>query len=261
MANTVVEGATELLIDTISALSTTSEGEYIVIGGWCPYLRNTSDIKHPGTLDVDLLFREGYREGALTRSINALRQKGFVASAKHPFQLLIEKQIGAERLIFNIDLLHPLMNETDKNMFVDQLDLDIPINDDERRVKKMKSIVQPNSVVLFEEGLFSPFTLSGIEFSLVDFTGMFITKMDSCQNRKRERDSFDIYLGFKSNQVDIEKLKSIASRNERVSKSLAKFTSFLEKDADLFNWNVSEFAQPPDASPATYIREPICAEI
>jgi hypothetical protein len=95
MANTVVEGATELLIDTISALSTTSEGEYIVIGGWCPYLRNTSDIKHPGTLDVDLLFREGYREGALTRSINALRQKGFVASAKHPFQLLIEKRFMA----------------------------------------------------------------------------------------------------------------------------------------------------------------------
>lgn len=261
MANTVVEGATELLIDTVSALSTAGESEYIVIGGWCPYLRNTSGIKHPGTLDVDLLFREGYREGALARSISALRQQGFVASAKHPFQLLLEKQVGSERLIFNVDLLHPRMNDTDKNMFVDQLDLDIPIDDDERRVKKMKSIVQPNSLVLFEENLFSPFALSGIEFNLVDFTGMFITKMDSCQKQKRERDSFDIYLGFRSKLVDLEKLKSIASRKERVAKSLTQFTGYLESSAEIFNRNVSEFAHPPDSSPAKYLREMLCAEI
>lgn len=103
----------------MSALSLAGEDEYIVIGGWCPYLRNTSGIKHPGTLDVDVLFKDGYQEGALARSINALRQKGFIASAKHGFQLLLEKQVGAERLIYNVDLLHPRMSDTDKDMFVD----------------------------------------------------------------------------------------------------------------------------------------------
>jgi hypothetical protein len=125
----------------------------------------------------------------------------------------------------------------------------------------MKSIVQPNSLVLFEENLFSPFALSGSEFNLVDFTGMFITKMDSCQKQKRERDSFDIYLGFKSKLVNLEKLKSIASRKERVAKSLVQFTGYLESSADLFNRNVSEFAHPTDSSPAKYLREMLCAEI
>lgn len=258
MANTVIEGAQELLMETVSALSAASEDQYIVIGGWCPYLRNTSSMKHPGTLDVDVLFKDGYQEGALARSINALRQRGFVPSAKHAFQLLIEKQIGAEQLIYNVDLLHPRMNDTDKNMFVDQLDLDIPIDADERRVKKMKSIVQPNSVVLFEENLFSPFPLSGMEFNLVDFTGMFITKMDSCQKQKRERDSFDIYIGFKSGLVDLQKLKAIKSKNDRVAKSLAKFIGFLRKSADEFNRNISKFSQPPDSSPAKYIQGILC---
>jgi hypothetical protein len=226
-----------------------------VIGGWCPYLRNTSGMKHPGTLDVDILFKEGYREGALSRSINALRQKGFVASAKHPFQLLLEKQVGAERLIYNVDLLHPRMNDHDHNMFVDQLDLDMPIDEDERRVKKMKSIVQPNSLVLFEENLFSLFSFSGVKFNLVDFTGMFITKMDSCQKQKRERDSFDIYIGFKSGLIDVQRLKSINLANDRVAKSLTKFMGFLLNSADEFDRNVSEFAQPPCSSPASYVHK------
>lgn len=260
MVNTVIEGAKELLVDTVSALSTVGKNEYIVIGGWCPYLRNTSGIKHPGTLDVDILFKEGYREGALARSVEALRQKGFVASAKHAFQLLLEKQIGTERLIFNVDLLHPRMSETDHNMFVDQLDLDIPIDEDELRVKKMQSIVQPNSAVLFDENLFSSFALSGVKFNLVDFTGMFITKMDSCQKQKRERDSFDIYIGFKSGLVDLQKLKSITSRNQRVSKSLAQLIEYLKRSPDQFNRNVSKFAQPPDSSPAKYLREMLCGE-
>jgi len=261
MANTVVEGSKELLIQTMLALSSSGENDYIVIGGWCPYLRNTSGITHPGTLDVDILFKDGFREGALARSIKVLRQNGFVASAKHSFQLLIEKQVGAERLIYNVDLLHPRMSDTDDAMFVDHLDLDIPIDEDERRGKKMMSIVQPNSVVLFEEKLFSPFSLSGVEFNLVDFTGMFITKMDSCQKQKRERDSFDIYIGFKSGLVDLQKLKSIKSTNDRVAKSFAKFMAFLCNSADQFNRNVSEFAQPPDASPAIFVRHLLCTEI
>lgn len=261
MANTVIEGANELLVETVSALSSAGENDYIVIGGWCPYLRNTSGIRHPGTLDVDILFKEGYHEGALKNAIDTLLNNGFVASAKHPFQLLLEKQIGSERLIYNVDLLHPRMSDTDKRMFVDQLDLDIPIDDDERRVKKMRSIVQPNSVVLFEESLFSPFNISGIEFNLVDFTGMFITKMDSCQKQKRERDSFDIYVGFKSELVDLHKLHSIKSKNDRVAKSLAQFMSFLTSHADEFNRNVFEFAQPPDASPASFIKSMLNAEI
>jgi hypothetical protein len=261
MANTLNEGAEELLIETVSALSVAGESDYIVIGGWCPYLRNTTDIKHPGTLDVDILFKHGHKEGTLKRSIEALLQNGFVPSAKHPFQLLLQKQVGNQRLIYNVDLLHPRMDDIDKNMFVDQLDLDVPIDEDERRVKKMKSIVQPSSVVLFDENLFSPYKLSGLEFNLVDFTGMFITKMDSCQKQKRERDSFDIYIGFKSELVSFQKLKSIVSKNERIDKSLNQFIDFLRTRSEEFDKNVAESMQPTDPSPANYLEKILCAEL
>lgn len=125
----------------------------------------------------------------------------------------------------------------------------------------MKSIVQPNSVVLFEENLYSPFLLSGVKFNLVDFTGMFITKMDSCRKQKRERDSFDIYVGFKSQLVDLKTLQAIKSRNNRVAKSLTKFIEFLQESADEFDRNVSEFVQPTESSPAKYVQEILCAEI
>jgi hypothetical protein len=254
MAKTVIEGATELLVETVDALSSVGENEYIIIGGWCPYLRNTSSITHPGTLDVDVLFKKGHIPGSLKAPIEALRRNGFVLSAKHSFQLLKEKQIGKERLIYNVDILHPLMSENHKGLYVDHLDLDIPLDDEERRVKRLQSIVQPNSAVLFDERLFSSFELRGVSINLVDFTGMFITKMDSCQKLKRDRDSFDIHLGFKSSLVDLEKLHSILLANERVAKSLTKFSEYLIEEPDQFNERVSSFMNLQEDS-AQFIRE------
>src|SRR5438105_6132889 len=128
MATTILDGAKELLLDATTAIEAAGIGDYIVIGGWCPYLRNRSKLVHPGTLDVDILFKEGHRAGALDSAIKSLRHKGFVASAKHSFQLLIAKTINDESLIYNIDLLHPRMSETDKGLFVDHLGLDIPFD-------------------------------------------------------------------------------------------------------------------------------------
>jgi hypothetical protein len=79
-------------------------------------------------------------------------------------------------------------------MFVDHLDLDVPLKGKETVI--MMSIVLPNSALLFDDSLFDKYTLDNFEFNLVDFTGMFLTKMESCQKQKRERDSFDIYLAF-----------------------------------------------------------------
>lgn len=261
MPKNVAEGATELLVTTVKSLSSAGEEDYIVIGGWCPYIRNTSGITHPGTLDVDLLFEKGDKSQALGAAITALRRNGFIPSAKHPFQLLLEMRVADEQLIYNVDLLHPNMGEESMRLFVDQLDLDIPLDDDERRVKKIQSIVQPSSRVLFEENLYSEVNYAGIEFNLVDFTGMFITKMDSCQKQKRERDSFDIYIGFKSMQVDVKQLKNIASKHSRVAKSLRQLCAYLESEGERFNNNVLQFTSPRDASPAAYIREILCSEL
>jgi hypothetical protein len=63
MVDSVFSGAQELLAETISALDEASVQDYLVIGGWCPYFRNRSGLVHPGTLDVDLLFKTEIESG------------------------------------------------------------------------------------------------------------------------------------------------------------------------------------------------------
>lgn len=234
----------------------------MVIGGWCPYLRNRSGIPHPGTLDVDILFKRGECEGSLRPAIDALRQAGFILSAKHSFQLLREKAVRGERLIYNVDLLHPSMNDTHPGTFADHLDLDVPLDEEERRVKKVTSIVLPNSAVLFQENLSSKFTEWGITFDLVDFTGMFITKMDSCQKQKRERDAFDLFVALKSDQIDFPAIARIRKGNSRVNKSLNLLSEYMENHGATFDENVAKFAagfMSPTESPADALQQAIRA--
>jgi hypothetical protein len=134
----IEDGAFALLKDTAITLSNFSELEYMVIGGWCPVLRNSSGIKHPGTLDVDILFRESYKSGHLQSVIKSFIDVGFMPSAKHPFQLLKSQEINGKRFIYNIDILHPNMTENSDQigMFVDHLELDVPLNNSEEKLKK-----------------------------------------------------------------------------------------------------------------------------
>lgn len=246
-----------MLSDVAIVLKCFPAVEYMVIGGWCPVFRNSTKIKHPGTLDVDLLFRDSYRSGAILEVIRALLDSGFRASAKHPFQLLKSQKINNEELVFNIDLLHPNMT-TDKSvtgMFVDHLELDVPLRKTGRELKSVKSIVLPNSSVLFSQGLYSTERIGGTDFKLISFDGMFISKMDSCQKQKRERDSFDIYLGFLGDDIDIERINSLSENDERIRDSLQKFRSFLKNNRDLFNNNVKMFSQEYEGSPASLVLE------
>lgn len=251
------DGAKNLLKETIVELSKFDGLEYIIIGGWCPFLRNSSEITHPGTLDVDILFREGYQSKSLEDVIVAFMEVGFIPSAKHPFQLLKKQQIQDKDFIFNIDLLHPNMtvDSEAKGMFIDHLDLDVPFRGEE--TAKMMSIVLPNSALLFDNALFDKYPLEGLEFNLVDFTGMFLTKMESCQKQKRERDSFDIYLAFLNDGVDIEKIKSIAKKNIHVKKALKGFKKFLTDKSNIFDSNINHFYKEYSKSPAKEILKKI----
>lgn len=257
MLNSIEDGSKALLKDAATVLSNFPDVQYIVIGGWCPALRNTTRFQHPGTLDVDLLFKDSYRNGSIERVVRSFLDTGFCPSAKHPFQLMKSQSIKGKDFIFNIDLLHPNMMD-DKNaigMFVDHLELDVPLNNTKIETKKVKSIVLSNSEVLFREMLFSRESIESIEFNLISFDGMFITKMDSCQKPKRERDSFDIYLGFLGDCIDVGRLRSLAEKDERISASLEKFKIFLNDNCSTFNNNVNMFSHEYDSLPATLILE------
>lgn len=255
MLNSVEDGARALLKDASAVLSQFTEIEHVVIGGWCPVIRNKSDIRHPGTLDVDILFRYSNQPGFLSEIIERLIQSGFDPSAKHPFQLLKKQEINGKNLIYNIDLLHPRMleNKNSVGLFVDHLELDIPLNNEERRLKKMCSVALPNSEVLFQKRMYTIETIDGQNLPLVSFEGMFVTKMDSCQKQKRERDSFDIYLAFINDGVNADSIRQLAIEDSRIGESLDVFKQHLRKKPDEFNKNVKHFWQSIEGSPAQYV--------
>lgn len=255
MLNSVEDGAKALLKDAAAALSEFPESEHVVIGGWCPVIRNKSNIRHPGTLDVDILFRYSNKPGFLSPIIEKLIKSGFDPSAKHPFQLLKKQIVNGKALIYNIDLLHPRMLE-DKDyvgLFVDHLELDIPLNNEEGRLKKMCSVALPNSDVLFQKNMYTVENIDGQSFPLVTFEGMFVTKMDSCQKQKRERDSFDIYLAFVNGGVNANAIRQLASEDNRIGESLNSFKSHLNNKENEFNKNVKHFGKGIEGSPAQYV--------
>lgn len=249
-----------MLKETADTLSDFNDLEYMVIGGWCPVLRNTSNVTHPGTLDVDILFKDSYRHGALEKVSEKLIDSGFMPSAKHPFQLLKPQDIGGKKILYNIDILHPGMldNKDQVGMFVDHLDLDIPLNEG-NKVKKVASIVLPNSAILFTEDLYDTYIENDLCFKLISFEGMLITKMDSCQKQKRERDSFDIYLAFLSNGINVNRIKNIANNDSRINDSLKSFKYFLKEKPNTFNTNISQFHTISKGSPAREILEKLNA--
>jgi hypothetical protein len=255
MLNSIEDGARALLKDTAEALQKFPDLQYMVIGGWCPVLRNQTTLVHPGTLDVDLLFRDSYISGSIKDVIEHFLAFGFVPSAKHPFQLMRTQNIRGKDFVFNIDLLHPKMQEDrlTAGMFVDHLDLDVPLSKAETEFKKMKSVVLPNSEVLFKYEMFTRESIDGTPFNLVTFDGMFATKMDSCQKQKRERDAFDIYLGFLGNSIDVASIREIAAADQRIAESLKKFQDHLKSGGSQFDRNVLEFAKVTESKPTQLI--------
>ena len=124
MLSSIEDGARSLLEDAAAVLSEFKESEHVIVGGWCPVYRNICGPKHPGTLDVDILFRESNNEGYLSGFMERLMDRGFYPSAKHSFQYLKVQEIAGKRFVYNIDLLHPRMTEDIKKhgMYVDHLE-------------------------------------------------------------------------------------------------------------------------------------------
>jgi hypothetical protein len=202
----VRSGAIALLIETVECVTGIGE-PFVVVGGWSPVLLNSHRIPHPGTIDVDLLFREGATENALQGVVEALLADGFLPSAKHRFQLLKVLNVGEHRLVYHVDLLHPTERISEKpaeaELFVDHIELKIPVELLSHESLRAKSIAAPHSGFIFPEKRFveervSVVDVDGVEYAtrvpVIDEVALVVSKSLSAATPKRPRDSFDIYL-------------------------------------------------------------------
>ena len=118
----ILDGAKGLLVETILAIEPTGL-EYVVVGGWSPFLRNKTSYSHPGTKDVDILFNDGDVVGKIDKAVESLLSKGFVISAKHDFQLFKKLHVQGKDVIYHVDLLHPQESSNSPELMVDHFDL------------------------------------------------------------------------------------------------------------------------------------------
>jgi len=260
MASSVVDGAKEVLFEAISTLIDVDRNcRYVVIGGWCPYLRKCNGYSHPGTFDVDILFEKAYEKYELSEYIIAMMSKEYYPSAKHSFQLLKKINVGAEGFIYNVDLLHPGMIKENPDLFVDHLDLDVFVDKFKGEKYKEKSIILPGSEIIFDEILFDMYELGGLKFNLLTYEGMFLTKTISCQKVKRERDCYDIFLGFKSGEISSEKIRTFCKKYSYINASVEDFIEYINNPENKFDEKVLRFSGGSKESASKYIIDNITA--
>lgn len=194
-SDNIQEGAKILLKDTAKILNENAVN-YIIVGGWSPYLLNSTEIKHPGTKDVDILFENAYKPEELKNIISKFIESGFILSAKHDFQLFKKIPVREFEFIYNIDILHPSETTWETEIFIDHIELDVPKDEFQDENFKMKSIMLPDSNFLFD-GHYSKYGLTDtIDINLMNELGCILTKSKSVNIPKRFRDSLDIFLAI-----------------------------------------------------------------
>jgi len=200
----IIKYAGELLHESVTKINALDKS-YCIVGGWIPYIQFPD--QHPGTKDVDILFHSGSKEEDLKEIIEHFLNDGYCISAKHDFQLLKKEEIGGRKYIFNIDLLHPILEKQDSDLFVDHLELELM--DTYERVKKMRSIALPYAKHFFTQGLVTKLDYKGEKIPVLDNTGFILSKFPSARKTKRPRDIFDIYLILSNDSGVYEKLNAL----------------------------------------------------
>ncbi|MEJ1401964.1 MAG: hypothetical protein RPU41_14790 [Candidatus Sedimenticola sp. (ex Thyasira tokunagai)] len=249
--NDILDGSKGLLVESISAIESTGL-EYLVVGGWSPYLQNKTDYSHPGTKDVDILFNDGDIQGKIKRAIEAFLDNGFLISAKHDFQMFKTLNVNGKDVVYHIDLLHPQETQDNPELMVDHFDLGLTEDDISANKKFQKSIALPSSKFLFEgfynyvnfEHLMSGGEMREVSVPLIDESGLIFSKCKSAQVPKRPRDSYDIFLALKQPNVEntIMKLKEASNKFPAVQESISSLLSFVQDEKSLFSYNVCKYS-------------------
>jgi len=80
--------------------------EFVVVGGWSPYLFHSNQYGHPGTFDVDVLLHSNSLDnGSFDNASDSLLENGYLRAPKNVFQAHQVLHVSGEELVFHIDFL------------------------------------------------------------------------------------------------------------------------------------------------------------
>ncbi len=177
-----------LLAESVSILQG-CDVDFVVIGGWLPYLFNSEPISHPGTLDVDILLNERTPKATFEAAAQVLISRGFLRAPKNQFQLHRLLTVRGEVLVYHVDFLH--------RKYADDT------NDLIRHWGRFQSIAGPGTDVIFaeEERTTERLKATSPDGRALDVLAPFCSEVGfisakgrSATTVKRTRDAFDVFL-------------------------------------------------------------------
>jgi hypothetical protein len=188
------------LLGESSAILTACGVDFVIVGGWRPYLFHSTPISHPGTFDVDVLLRETTSRAAFDEAADQLLRAGYLRAPKNLFQAHRILSVRREPLVYHVDFLHRKYAPDVDDQLIEW--------------GKFQSIAGPGTDVIFQfdERSFEDVRVTipaGTEqvakVPLATEVGVLATKGRSASTAKRKRDAFDIFLIVKQSR-DYEQL-------------------------------------------------------
>jgi hypothetical protein len=167
-----------------------SNVDYVVVGGWIPFLFYSSIYPHPGSFDVDLLLNDNTTKEQMEKAVDVFKENGYHFAAKNKFQLHKILNVAGEEIIFHVDFLHRKYAPDQEDGFF-------------LNWNKMLSIAGPGTDIIF---LDNERTSHDLTFDLPDNTtetffvnfanevGFISAKGRALDTPKRVRDSYDIFV-------------------------------------------------------------------
>jgi hypothetical protein len=183
------------LLGEVTSLLVNQIVDFVVIGGWLPFLFNSRPIPHPGTFDVDILLNEATSRSSFEQDAQLLLRSGYLRAPKNQFQLHRILCVRGERLVYHVDFLH--------RRYADDTD------DLIRNWGRVQSIAGPGTDIIFTA---AERMLRSVDVVLPDgknrcVTASFCTEVGflsakgrSAQVPKRTRDAFDVFLVIRQSQ-------------------------------------------------------------
>lgn len=173
------DGAKALLKEVTDILNLT-QVNFVVVGGWVPFLFHSTRFGHPGTFDVDLLIHgESLENGTFDSAGDILIERGYLRAPKNRFQAHRIIHVAEERMVFHVDFLNEQQPTNELELVEGK--------------GKLQSIYTPSMQAIFKyEGYrFHP------EFERVRFPSVetfLVTKAAAVSSKKRSRDAFDAFV-------------------------------------------------------------------
>jgi hypothetical protein len=165
--------------------------DFVIIGGWIPFLFTPGQYKHPGTVDVDVVFHGKLKREQVEMAGGLLEQAGYLPAAKNKFQHYRLLKTNSRPIAYHIDFLHRLYAQDQEDFMLVHWNTDF------------QSFAGPGTDVIF---LFNERTTESFQTTLPNGTtttvkadfgsevAVLATKGRSMSSPKRFRDAFDIFL-------------------------------------------------------------------